>query len=174
MVTHRRVRVTARSWRESVSGNRDVTSVLRWQHPFRIEDPNWHRSKQLHRECEWKQGDSARERKIFLRNTEGGRTLRRLPLVGGHLFRWHDQKVKIFPGGKRLKDVAPPVGRRSPFSVARPKLVLDSGGLLMEAMMSRQRCLEASVKWSGGALEPPGIWYRTAGDPVMKGNLLTA
>jgi hypothetical protein len=24
-----------------------------------IEDPNWHRSKLLHKECEWKQGESA-------------------------------------------------------------------------------------------------------------------
>src|ERR1700686_3617846 len=114
-------------------------------------------------------------RKTFLRSKEGGRTLRRLPLVGGHFFRWHDQKVEIFPGGKRLKDasasrwsavtpfrwhdqkveifpggkrlkdVAPPVGRRSPFSVARPKLVLDSGGLLMEAMTVREWFLPAST-----------------------------
>jgi hypothetical protein len=24
-----------------------------------IEDPNWHRSELLHKECEWKQGESA-------------------------------------------------------------------------------------------------------------------
>ena len=33
--------------------------MLRWQHPFEIEDTNWHRSEQLHQECEWKQGESA-------------------------------------------------------------------------------------------------------------------
>jgi hypothetical protein len=33
--------------------------MLRWQHPFEIENPNWHRSEPLLRECEWKQGDSA-------------------------------------------------------------------------------------------------------------------
>src|ERR1700692_992762 len=114
-------------------------------------------------------------RKTFLRSKEGGRTLRRLPLVGGHFFRWHDQKVEIFPGGKRLKDasasrwsavtpfrwhdqkveifpggkrlkdVAPPVGLRSPFSVARPKLVLDSGALLMEAATVRE-CFRARFR----------------------------
>src|ERR1700721_625217 len=82
---YRRVRVTASARRESVAGNRDVTSIPRWQHPFRIEDPNWHRSEQLHRECEWKQGDSA---------------------VGEY--------------GKDMQ-MRPPVGRRSPFSVARPE-----------------------------------------------------
>jgi hypothetical protein len=27
--------------------------------PVEIEDANWHRSKQLHKECGWKRGDSA-------------------------------------------------------------------------------------------------------------------
>jgi hypothetical protein len=27
--------------------------------PVEIEDANWHRSKQLHKECGWKHGDSA-------------------------------------------------------------------------------------------------------------------
>ncbi len=40
--------------------------------------------------------------------------------------------------GRRKDAAAPPVGRRSPFSVARPKLVLDSGGLLMEATTARE------------------------------------
>jgi hypothetical protein len=27
--------------------------------PVEIEDANWHRSQQLHKECGWKRGDSA-------------------------------------------------------------------------------------------------------------------
>ena len=42
------------------------SSSSRWQRPLSIEKANWHRSKQLHSECEWKQGDSAgREEKPF-------------------------------------------------------------------------------------------------------------
>lgn len=64
------------------------SSALRWQHPFRNENANWHRSKPLHQECEWKQGDPAvgKGKKPFLEG-KTGRTLWRLPLVGDRLFR---------------------------------------------------------------------------------------
>ena len=47
--------------------------------PVEIEDPNWHRSETLQKECEWKQGDSA--------GVNLGRTRKywRLPLVGRDL-----------------------------------------------------------------------------------------
>jgi hypothetical protein len=35
------------------------SSIPRWQHPLRIEDPKWHRSGSSSGECEWKQGESA-------------------------------------------------------------------------------------------------------------------
>src|SRR5579862_7389142 len=55
--------------------------------PGRIEDPNWHRSRELPQECEWKQGESARGKKTFLRRQEGGRSWR-LPLVGEAVVRF--------------------------------------------------------------------------------------
>src|SRR5215472_13683701 len=58
---------------------------------LKIKDPNWHRSHELHQECEWKQGDGGCEQK------RQGRKFRRLPLVGGHRCGWHDQKTKPFP-----------------------------------------------------------------------------
>ena len=111
---------------------------------LKIKDPNWHRSHELHQECEWKQGDGGCEQK------REGRKFRRLPLVGGHPCGWHDQKTKPFPPrekfgweyASRWSEVAivgdttknktfpprekfgrsaPPVGRGSPLWVTRPK-----------------------------------------------------
>jgi len=44
--------------------------------PVEIEDPNWHRSEPLLKECEWKQGDSAASRS----GKDAG--IGRLPSVG--------------------------------------------------------------------------------------------
>ena len=109
---------------------------------LKIKDPNWHRSHELHQECEWKQGDGGCEQK------REGRKFRRLPLVGGHPCGWHDQKnlsskgkvweeVRLpLVGGHRCGDTTknktlsskgkfgrstPPVGRRSPLWVTRSK-----------------------------------------------------
>ena len=48
LVANRRVRVTARSRRNEGFPAETLSSILRWQHPFQIEDTNWHRSEQLH------------------------------------------------------------------------------------------------------------------------------
>ncbi len=79
--------MTAWSRRNERFWKQGVTSAQRWQHPFEIEDPNWHRSKPLHLECEWKQGDSAREENLP-KKKQDGRALWRLPLVGNG----HDEK----------------------------------------------------------------------------------
>ncbi len=79
--------------------------------PVEMMDANWHRSEQLHRECEWKQGDAAgvdtgrnrnpppvgrvsavsdaRSKSFLRRRTLEGRS--RLPLVGDQQYSWHDQ-----------------------------------------------------------------------------------
>ena len=49
--------------------------------PVEIEDPNWHRSKQLHLESANGSRATRRGKKTFLRK-EDGRALVRLPLVG--------------------------------------------------------------------------------------------
>jgi len=53
--------------------------------PVEIEDPNWHGSKQLHKECEWKRDDSTMAK---LRKECGSL---RLPLVGDQQLCWSDQ-----------------------------------------------------------------------------------
>jgi len=74
--------VTAWSRRTATHfGARQVDTEMAAPVPW-IEDPNWHRSEQLHQECEWKQGESARGRKNPSLEKEDGRTLWRLPLVG--------------------------------------------------------------------------------------------
>lgn len=56
---NRRVRVTARSRRNERFWKRESEFDTEMAAPVEIEDPNWHRSKPLLKECEWKQGDSA-------------------------------------------------------------------------------------------------------------------
>ena len=130
--------MTASARRENVSGNRNVTSILRWQHPFRIEDPNWHRSKPLHRECEWKQGDSA------VGKYGNDLPMWRLPLVGGHLYRWHDQKSKSFLEAKiEGRDASSWSGVT--FYGDTTKISLDSGSLLMEAARVSKRYFGTSA-----------------------------
>src|SRR5215472_5807673 len=136
---------------------------------LKIKDPNWHRSHELHQECEWKQGDGGCEQK------RQGRKFRRLPLVGGHRCGWHDQKTKPFPPREMFGRSAPPVGRGSPLWVTRPKtkpfprremfvreyasrwsgmttvggttkFVLDTAGLLMEAATARERLRRISFQ----------------------------
>jgi hypothetical protein len=48
LAAHRRVRVTARSRRNERFPVETLRSIPRWQHPFQIADPNWHRSEPLH------------------------------------------------------------------------------------------------------------------------------
>ncbi len=43
----------------SASGNGSAEFDAEMAAPVEIEDPNWHRSEPLLKECEWKQGDSA-------------------------------------------------------------------------------------------------------------------
>src|ERR1700693_4369086 len=70
--------------------------------------------------------------------------------------------------GRRKDAAAPPVGRRSPFSLARPKLVLDSGGLLMEAMTMRNRLLTRlffpSHDRQGMVSHPPRVRRQVTGN----------
>jgi hypothetical protein len=44
---------------ERASGNRGLQFDSEIAAPVEIENPNWHRSKPLHSECGWKQGESA-------------------------------------------------------------------------------------------------------------------
>ena len=54
---------------------------------FKRKNPNWHRSKPLHTECEWKQGEPARgKKKPFLDGKAKQESARRLPLVGDEDF----------------------------------------------------------------------------------------
>jgi hypothetical protein len=50
--------------------------------PVEIDDANWHRSKQLHKECGWKRDDSTI---VKLRKERGN------PLVGDQHSCWSDQ-----------------------------------------------------------------------------------
>src|SRR5580658_1081780 len=75
-----------------------------------MKDTNWHRSRRSTKECEWKQGESAKGKKKT--SSEKGR------------------------GGKA---VAPPVGRRSALEDGRLKIFVDTGGPLMEAATVRER-----------------------------------
>ena len=59
---------------------------------MRLKDSNWHRSKGSLKECEWKQGESARGGKTFLRIKEDEGTPWRLPLVGGGVLQPHPLK----------------------------------------------------------------------------------
>jgi hypothetical protein len=77
LLTNRRVRVTARSRRNEGLRKETLSSIQRWQHPLQIVNSNWHRSKSLPQECEWKQGESA----VVKLGTAAG--IQRLPLVGG-------------------------------------------------------------------------------------------
>jgi hypothetical protein len=75
--------------------------------PVEIEDANWHRSKQLHKECGWKRGDSA-----IVNLENGARSLARLPLVGDQqsllerptpaltsaAFSWKSPVIRQLPG----------------------------------------------------------------------------
>jgi hypothetical protein len=58
--------------------------------PVIRKDAKWHRSEQLHRECEWKQGDAA--------GANVGRAGICLPLVGDRQYGSHDPKT--FPRRK--------------------------------------------------------------------------
>jgi hypothetical protein len=60
--------------------------------------------------------------------------MQRLPLVGDHLFGGTTSKSKSFPGGESLKDSDASRWSAVTFFSDTTKLVLDSGGLLMEAM----------------------------------------
>src|SRR5215471_7089947 len=81
---------------------------------LKIKDPNWHRSHELHQECEWKQGDGGCEQ-----NREG-RKFKRLPLVGVHPCGWHDQK-NLSSKGKVWKGVRLPLVGGHQLWVTRPK-----------------------------------------------------
>jgi hypothetical protein len=64
--------------------------------------------------------------------------MQRLPLVGDHLFGGTTSKSKSFPGGESLKDSDASRWSAVTFFSDTTKLVLDSGGLLMEAMTVRE------------------------------------
>jgi len=75
--------VTARSRRNERLRKRDDSVRYRdGSTRFEIEDSNWHRSKQLHQECEWKQGESAGKNKNLSLEGKARESVRRLPLVG--------------------------------------------------------------------------------------------
>jgi hypothetical protein len=63
--------------------------------------------------------------------------MQRLPLVGDHLFGGTTSKSKSFPGGESLKDSDASRWSAVTFFSDTTKLVLDSGGLLMEATNRR-------------------------------------
>ena len=64
--------------------------------------------------------------------------MQRLPLVGDHLFGGTTSKSKSFPGGESLKDSDASRWSAVTFFSDTTKLVLDSGGLLMEAATVRE------------------------------------
>jgi len=60
LIANRRVRVTAASARKRTLLAREAVQFgSEMAAPVDIKDANWHRSKQLHKECGWKRGDSA-------------------------------------------------------------------------------------------------------------------
>jgi len=83
--------VTAASARnERLRKRKRLSSAPRWQHPFQIEDTNWHRGKQLLQECGWKRGDSA------IVNSGKDGQIARLPLVGARISQYSDLKNLSF------------------------------------------------------------------------------
>jgi len=134
VVANRRVRVTARSRQNDRFRAETVSSILRWQHPFKIEDTNWHRSEQLPARVRMEAG------RVGGCEVQGGHQ-DQAPSVGRQSALRVTRPRKTFlirkePWGLR----APPVGRRSAVVVTRPtKPLLTQGGLLMEAATVRER-----------------------------------
>src|ERR1700688_5027697 len=108
-------------------------------------------------------------RKTFLRSKEGGRTLRRLPLVGGHFFRWHDQKVEIFPGGKRLKDAsASRLSAVTPFRWHDQKVEIFPGGKRLKDASASRWSAVTPFRWHDQKVEifPGGKRLKDVAPPV--------
>ena len=129
VVAHRRVRVTARSRRNERFRVETLSSMLRWQHPLQIEDPNWHRSEPLHTRVRMEAGRF------------GG-----CEIGGGH------QEYPAPPVGRRSAVLVNPTQKNLSFKNRNPgrsrasrwsalsirghpaiKPLLTRGGLLMEA-----------------------------------------
>src|ERR1700722_9486219 len=99
-----------------------------------IEDPNWHRSKLLHKECEWKHGESAVVNKAAM-DIAGGSQARKGILLPFPVSPKGKAGVGGFP--PRRKNGGSPRKRASPLARSpkrtRERFSLTEEGLLMEA-----------------------------------------
>jgi len=120
--------VTARSRQnERRRKRRRFSSALRWQHPFKIENPNWHRERKAPtEECEWKRGESAEGKPG--QQGEGKLEGAALPLVAiTSMVARPKSKNKTVPQKVKLAKVGLPVGRGSPFVVICPSVAPPVG-----------------------------------------------
>ena len=137
-VQHRRVRVTATSRRNDIPPRRNVQfETLDSSTRTEIVDPNWHRSRSLHKECEWKQGESA-----VMSTKELWEDRTQLAYQGTN----PNSPFPVSPQGKagaggfppRRKNCGSPRKRASPLARSpkrtRERFLLTEGGLLMEAL----------------------------------------